>query len=372
MPPTIIKTEPDHLPLSTNTFITTTTGLDPYQRLPGQTDGPEDVVPGSQMPPVLHHQQSLTPLRVNSPPSSKPSEQQNDLPHAHPADIVTSSEHHLVETKQRTAKLCQTTSPDGERVELKNTPISISTSLTPEQEHQAAQNAARTAFQLFKHSLTKRKAETQTGKQPSPSKARKEKSDETKGAGLRVSPAGRGRGDIGGRSWNKDETRREPGGNPARKTPGAGAVVPVKKHDALVVWHPPPLVKPKVAVTGLEGNGKDKKAVVFSQTPSPTKSPTKSAMKKKPPVKRLSVSQVVTGFLHNSWLFVEPAFNAESAARKRFERQEVTAPDWVLFAAAAGFVLGGFVVLVLGVRVLGVLGGIARVVGGVVRFLFGV
>ena len=50
----------------------------------------------------------------------------------------------------------------------------------------------------------------------------------------------------------------------------------------------------------------------------------------------------------------------------------MTAPDWVLFAAAGGFVLGGFLVLVLGVRVLGVLGGVVGGVGRVVRVLVGV
>ncbi|KAI9054675.1 hypothetical protein LZ554_001827 [Drepanopeziza brunnea f. sp. 'monogermtubi'] len=383
MPPTIIKTEPDSPPLFTNTIITTTTGLDPYQRLPGQTDGPEDFMNVSQGVSAPQHPQRGMTLGVDSAQSTKPREQQNESQHAHPADIVISSEHHLEETKQRTARLCQMVSPDGERVELKNTPISISTSLTPERERQAARSAARMAFQHPRHSMAKEKAEDAVAEQLSPARTRKQKSDEKKGE-TKTGASPSGRGDTGNRSGNTRSrvvvVRREPSVSPTRKpevirpepsvSPAREPVLIVGTQEKLVV-SPTEAGNLKVENAGSKGTD-DGKAVAFVlHQPSETQtSPAPSALKKKPPP--LSVDQVMAGFWHSCWVFVEPAFNAESAVRKRFERQELTAQDWVLFAAAGGFVVGSFLVVVLGIRVLGAVTGAVMGVGGLVRVLIGV
>ncbi|EKD15388.1 uncharacterized protein L3040_001755 [Drepanopeziza brunnea f. sp. 'multigermtubi'] len=398
MPPTILKTEPDSPPLFTNTIITTTTGIDPYQHLPGQTDGPEDFMNVSQGVSAPHHKQRGMTLGVDSAQSTKPRKRQNESHHTHPADIVISSERHLEETKQRTARLCQRVSPDGERVELKNTPISISTSLTPERESQAARSAARMAFQHRRHSMAKEKAEDPVGEQLSPARSRKQKSDEKKGETMTgASPSGRG--DTGNRSGNTRSrlvvVRREPSVSPTRKPEvirPEPSVSPARKPEVI---RPEPSVSPArepVLIVGTQekqvilpteaGNLKaenagskgtdDGDAVAFVLVhPSETQtSPAPSGLKKKP--LPLPVDQVMAGFWHSCWVFVEPAFNAESAVRKRFERQELTVQDWVLFAAAGGFVGGSFLVVVLGIRVLGAVTGAVMGVGGLVRVLMGV
>ena len=150
-------------------FTTTTTGDALHQLQPAQFDG-QDMNEDRVRVPSLQRKLSRIPLRKDSYLDIQPRQQQNTSFQTHPADTVTSSEHQLEQMKERTARLCQMASPEGDKVELKNTPISISTSPSPEKDKQAARNAAHMAFQHLKHTLAVKKAESQKGDQLTPPK----------------------------------------------------------------------------------------------------------------------------------------------------------------------------------------------------------
>lgn len=338
--------------LSTNMFITTTTGSDPRQHLSGQLDG-QDTNEDRARVPSLQHKTSRMHLRVDSFQDNRQRQQQSTSHQTHTADTVTSSVHQLEQTKERTARLCQMASPGGEKVELTNIPISISTSLTPEKEKQAARNAAQMAFQHLRHTLAVSKAERQGKDQLTPPKLRRQ--EETKKEVNRAVPGVKG--GTGSPLKSKQDVKKEP--SPNRKKPDSG--------DRLTVRHPHPHPAPKAENAGKSKDGKDKKAVVLHQAgTSPDKKAPKQARA------QLSVGQVVLVMLQNAWLFVEPVFNPDSGIRTRFDKQSLTGQDIGLFVAAALFCVGMFIVSVILVRVVGMGLQALRSFGVVFRLLIGV
>ncbi|KAK0118257.1 hypothetical protein ONS95_012558 [Cadophora gregata] len=351
MPPTIIRTEPDPIS-STNMSTTTTTGNDLRQSHPAQLDG-QDTNEGRARVPLLQHKLSRIPLRKDAFHDGQQRQQQSISCQTQPADTVTSSVHQLGQMKERTARLCQMPSPEGEKVEMKSTPISISTSLSPEEDKQAARNAAQMAFQHLRHTLAVKKAEKRNGDQLIPPKLRKQKVEIRREAN-RVVPDGRG--GIGSPLKTKQTIKVEP--SPIRKKPGS--------EDKLMVRHPHPSSAPKAENAG-RMKGRDRKAVVLHQAGM---SPVNRALRQAQA--QLSVGQVVLGLLQNAWLFVEPVFNPDSGIRKRFDKQSLTWQDIGLFFAAALFCGGMFIVLVILARVVGIGLQALRSFGVVFRLLIGV
>ncbi|PBP24114.1 hypothetical protein BUE80_DR005000 [Diplocarpon rosae] len=371
MPPTLIKAEPDSRRLFTSTCITTTTGLDPHQRPPAQTDGPDDLDRDSTSEdrvrfaaPGLHHKPSRIPRWADSSPNNQPP-QREEPSSGYPTRIAatgTSSEPQLEEIKRRTVRLCQMASAGGERVEMKSKPMSISTSLGPEEEKQAARNAARMAFQHLKQNI-------------SPPSTRKNGSDEKKGPYGEHNIVRSGNGDTGSHLRIKDEATREP--EPSSERKKVSVLVPIIRHGASSVDQnravsAPPLPKVGTAGTAEKGTGKgckdpDKRVAATAQhqdgaSPVPP-------MAQKARVQQLSIDQVILGLLHGAWLFVEPAFNPDSAVRKRFEGQCLTYTDVGLFAAAAMFLAGGLLGVLLLVRLVSLLAAAARGVAALIGVL---
>ncbi|KAK2626402.1 hypothetical protein QTJ16_004664 [Diplocarpon rosae] len=361
MPPTLIKAEPDSRRLFTSTCITTTTGLDPHQHPPAQTDGPDDLDrdsrSGDQVRVAahgLHHKPSRIPRWADSSPKNQPPPQREEPSSGCPTQTAgtgTSSEPQLEEIKRRTVRLCQMASAGGERVEMKSKPISISTSLGPEEEKQAARKAARMAFQHLKQHI-------------SPTSTRKNLSDEQKGPYGEHNTVRSGNGDTGSRLRIKDEVTREPEPSSERKKVNVLVPVPVIRHGASSVDQ-------KLAVSLASKTGKttgckdaDKRAAVTA--PHQHGASPVPPMAQKTCAQQLSISQVLLGLLHGAWLFVEPVFNPDSAVRKRFERQCLTWTDVALFAAAAMFLAGGLLGVLLLVRLVGLLAAAVRGMGALI------
>ncbi|KAL2061655.1 hypothetical protein VTL71DRAFT_7032 [Oculimacula yallundae] len=359
MPPTIIKTESDHPRSSTNMFITTTTGSDLALHLPAQLDGQDSSEDQAKMP-SLQHKPSRLPLRVDSFQDTRERKELSGSYQTQPADTVTSSVHKLGETKERTARLCQMVSPEGEKVEMKNTPIFISTSLSPEKDKQAARNAAQMAFQHLRHTLAVNKAERQNKDQLTPPKTRKQK-EEVKG----LVPGGKEGIGSPSRTDKQNGIKREPPiSTPNRKKP--------ESEDRLVVHHPHPAA-PKADNAGKSKaiiKGAGMKAVVLHQAGG--KSPVRIPPGKQARATQLSIDKALFGLLQNAWLFVEPVFNPDSEVRKRFDRQALTGQDVGLFIAAALFCFGGFIGLLVCARTLGVVVQALKGFGGLVRAVIGV
>ncbi|OWO98920.1 hypothetical protein B2J93_7007 [Marssonina coronariae] len=394
MPPTMVKAAPDSRPLSISTCITTTTGLDPHQRLLAQTDGPAGLARGEQArDAVLQLKPSRIPRWAESSPNSKLKDEPSSGCQTHAAATGTSSAHQLEETKRRTVRLCQMVSAAGERVEMKSRPISISTSLGPEEEKQAARNAARMAYQPLKHAsaVPKQKAAGADGggggDPTSPQKTRKNTPDGSEAAAHREQHhVVAGNGDTGSRlrvNVVQDGAKREP--SPERKN----MTMMVARHtassaDKVVVPSPPKAETAGKAVKWKGTGAAAAAAAAAAQATLPSREQKTAVMALRPhgasPVptmarksraQPLSVAQVVLGLLHSAWLFVEPAFNPDSAVRKRFERQCLTWTDIGLFAAAAMFVAGGLLGLLLLVRLLGLLAAAMRGVAAVIRLVVG-
>jgi hypothetical protein len=166
-PPAIIKTEPDRPISFINTSTITTTGCAPLQRLPSQLDGASDTrndIPSTWQ--SLQHKFGQIPLRTSSHHHQRKilREILRRMSQLHRSDIVISSGHQLALTKERSIRLCQTSSPEGDKMELKSTLISISTChQSPEKQKEAAQNAALLAFQQLRRQTEIKKTEGQNG-----------------------------------------------------------------------------------------------------------------------------------------------------------------------------------------------------------------
>ncbi|XMA16264.1 hypothetical protein WAI453_009055 [Rhynchosporium graminicola] len=358
MPPTISQTEPDQPLSSTSMSITTTTGSDLHPHLPAQLDG-QDTNEDRAKVPSFQHKPSRLPLRVDSFQDTRQKQEPSRSCQNQTADTVISSVHHLSETKERTASLCQMVSPEGEKVDLKNTPISISTSLSPIKEKQAARNAAQMAFQHLKHTMPVRKAEGQKMDQLTPPMTRKSKEEVG-----RAAPGGREGTESPSRTViGKQDIFKRQLPSPNRKNPESG--------DKLTVRHPHPAA-PKADNAG-NSKAAAVRAVVLHQADT-INSPAKGAGKhlQAARVTQLSVDKALLGLLHDAWLFVEPVFNPDSDVRKRFDRQALTGQDKGLFVVAAFFCAAVFVGSLVFLRVLGSVVQALRAFGGVLRAVIGV
>lgn len=217
--------------VSHNIFTTTTTGSAHPQPLRAEIDGPQDHTSES---PAKHPSQprktSQVPLRTTSLRNCKPRTAQSKESQATPADIATSSEHLLLQTKQRTARLCHTVSPGGDKVVMKSTPISISTS---QPTHQMVLPAARIAVALTPfQNLRDRAAIMKAG-------GRKDSLTPPKSRNLQiemgnVSPNRTARGDHGDHGGIGDLFRTNKLENASNVRSDVGWM------DSLVVWHPSP------------------------------------------------------------------------------------------------------------------------------------
>ena len=355
-PPTITKTEPDK-PLSSNISTTTTTGYDHLQHLHVQFDGPEDS--SSEKGQSPQHKSSKIPLRTSSHRSRTQSRTRSaESPISHQG-TATSSEHQLAQTKERTARLCQMASSGGEKIEMKNIPISISTSQTPEKQKEGAHNAALLAFQHFRHQLAVKKSACQKGDALTPPKIRRK--TEVAGDTNRGHMAAQGRqggtGSLASPSkWGKHQ--RWVSTNSSIGAPKLGG------DDKLIVRHPEPNAEKKAG----KETGEGRKAVVAYQRKGA------SPVKRVPVTQRpqLLIGEIALGMIQNAWLLVEPVFNPRSSVRKRFVDQRMTTQDVGLFLVAALFAGGMLLVVVAFARVVAIGLQIVRSFGALFRLLAGI
>jgi hypothetical protein len=225
---------------------TTTTGYDHLQPRLVQFDGQnEDASDAQARRPSLQRKTTQIPLRTSSHQNSKQHVLQSRGSQTNPADIATSSEHLLGQTKQRTVRLCHTISPGGERVVMKNTPISMSTSpQTPDQPGKvspAAHTAALTAFQNLRHRAPMKNTVDQDREDSlTPPKLRRPKK-EMRDISLTAKRVLGGQGDIGDLSRTRVEVEADSNLYQRRLTAAARAGAPNDgSEDGLVVLHPSP------------------------------------------------------------------------------------------------------------------------------------
>ncbi|KAG0649356.1 hypothetical protein D0Z07_4196 [Hyphodiscus hymeniophilus] len=220
----------------------------------------------------LQRKLSQIPLRTSSLPNSKQPALQSTRSQIDSADIAISSEHLLVATKQRTAESCHTSSPGGEKVVVKTTPISISTSQpTHEMVSPAARIAILASFQNLRHRTPTIKAEAQ-GKEDylTPPKLRipvvEVENISTKAKVAQGGPAG-----------TEDPLKtKSPDDEVDRPTMNVANAIPVKTtgwEDSLVVWHPSPKAENRKASPVPPGPP--------SSSPSPTSGSASSSPRRK-------------------------------------------------------------------------------------------
>lgn len=295
----------------------------------------------------------------------------------HLAGIVISSEHHLNLTKQRSMRLCQISSPDGDRTEPKSTPISISTSpQSPVKQKEAAQNAALLAFQHLRHQ-TAMKTAGQTRGQLTPPNIRKQKREDTRETNANRTARGES-GDIGDPSAIKRGPEK---GSKAAQTCAVAAARTASRIGAsdshrLAVWHAEPSAEKK-AGKGERGRERERD---IAQRAAHMKALALHQKRGVPPAKRLprpgrpkrSIRQVAVGMAQSAWLLVEPVFDTDAAIRQRLERQRLTWQDVGVFVAAVVFMAGTFLASVVFARVVGIGLQVVRAFGVVFRLLTGV
>jgi hypothetical protein len=374
-PLTIIKTEMDKPPSCINTSTIITTGCVPLQPRPGQLEAGSNIQIDTPLrgQPLQHkHKPSQIPLRTSSHQRSKQREMPAVVSQTHPAGIVISSERHLNLTKQRSIRLCQISSPDGDRAERKSTPISISTSpQSPVKQKEAAQNAALLAFHHLRHQTALKKAAGQTREQLTPPKIRKQKREDTRETNANRTARGEN-GDVGDPSKIKRGPEK---GSKATQTSAVAAArtasrIGASDSDTLAVWHAEPSAEKKV--------GKGERDI--AQRAAHMKALALYQKCGVPPTKRLprpgrptrSIRQVAIGMAQSAWLLVEPVFDTDSPIRKRLERQRLTWQDVGVFVAAVVFMAGTFLASVAFARVAGIGLQVVRAFGVVFRFLTGV
>lgn len=180
-PPTIVKTEPDKRLSFINTSTITTTGRVPLLLLPKQLDEASDSRKDTQSKQrCLQYNINQIPQRMST-QRNKPRGTQKTGFQIHAASTVISSEHQLSLTKELSIKLCQISSPGGNKADLKSKFISTSTCLqSPEKQKNAAQNAALLAFQQSRRETAMKKTEGQDGGLLTPPKIRRQKREGAK------------------------------------------------------------------------------------------------------------------------------------------------------------------------------------------------
>jgi hypothetical protein len=237
-PPTILPSPRRLAPRIITMSTTTTTGSGQHQPLQVQFDNQmDDTIDAHATRPSLQRKSSRIPLRRDSLQNNKQPATQSIVSQANPADIAISSEHLLTPTKLRTARLCHTASPEGEKVGVKITPISISTSHpTHEMVPPAARIAFLSPFQNLRHRVAMKKAENQKREDSlTPPKTRKPVVEVGN-----VSPKAKG---VQGGQGGIGDPSSKLGDPDAYGRQMNGEYVPGRKEDGLMVWHPSPSAK---------------------------------------------------------------------------------------------------------------------------------
>jgi hypothetical protein len=217
----------------------------------------------------------------------------------------------------------------------------------PEKVNHGAYNAALVAFQNSRHKAAMKQTKGQDGSRLTPPKARG------------------GIGDTGHHSKNKDEE------NIYQKslTLGPKAGWKSERQDGLVVWRLSPNVEQnaengKERVLQLQQNKDLSPVKIYYPPPNITQryargetaevvSPTKEAPR--PGTPQPSIRQVLIRVVQTIWWFVEPAFEPDSAVRKRWEQGRLTWKDIGRFLAAVLFIAMSLMITAGIVRIIGVI-----------------
>lgn len=379
-PPTITDTEPNGPISFTTTPITITTGCAPPLDRPIQLDGSLETTehsPVHQQP--LQHKPNPRLSRTGSQQSQRLNDTHSSMFHVHPADIVTFSEHQLTPTKHRTARLCQTTSPEREEAQSRSIPTSISMSPgTPEKANHGAYSAAVRAFQNSRHLAAMKGKGEQDGSHLTTPKTRKGLMEGSSDIERKFMVVPGGLGDIGRHSRNEDDIiLYQKSLLIATKSRGAS-----ERQDDLVVWRLSPTAeknaesKRKIqppqnkgvslvkachppAKTVKEHEHLREDVQVVSQTkkaqaPRPVQGTPHSQPQQPPP--QPSIRRMLIRVVQTIWWFVEPVFEPNSAFRKRWERDQyrLTLKDMGMCLAAALFTITIFMIIAGLVRIIGI------------------
>jgi hypothetical protein len=339
--PTIIKTKPDRRISFINTSTITTTGCAPLQRLLGLADGASDIqriIPTRQR--SLQLKFSQIPLRTSSHQHQSKilRETLRKMCQTYRAGTVTSSGHQVPFTRKRSIRLCQISSLEGGQMELKSTPISISTCpQSSEKQEEATKTAALLAFQQSRRQVAIKRMAGQKRRELTSPQTRKQNTEDAKNTKMKGmdKSAQDESGDIGGPS-----TKFE--GEPVKDSDmsHASAIVAARAapskigaSNTLAVEHSEPS-----AEKGVGNTDAHMKAVVLFQRrglSSRKRVPTPGAATG-------SMGQIVAGMVRGAWLIVIPVFNSKSGLWKRFKRGRLTWQDVGLFVGAAMFMAGMF------------------------------
>ncbi|TAQ84405.1 hypothetical protein B7494_g7275 [Chlorociboria aeruginascens] len=360
-PPTTTPTKAGEDPY-TIIHTTTTTGCSLLHR-PPQFDGALEtgrIILETAIP--LQCKPSPNSLRVSSHPAMIQSKVQSNESQARPAGTGISSDPQLTPTKQRVARLCHRGSPEGEKVEMKSTPISTSTSpQAAERQKLAAQNAALVAYQHSRHWAAVKRAGGQEGDALTPPKMRRALPRDVHRE-FQIVPGGRG--DIGDPSRTRDEVESNPELLTRRLAAGARAGGPRDRpEDSLVVWayqaptHVTRVEKTPMG-TGVGGARKEKEhgkgrttAPAHPKGSSPTKraptAGTTARARARAAISREVMLGIVAGTAQaaSSWWWwwwswwwlvsAKPYLDPRSGVRLRWARQQLTGGDLARGATAA-------------------------------------
>ena len=338
-PPTIIKTKPDRRTSFINTSTITTTGCAPLQRLLGQVDGASDIqriIPTRQK--SLQLKFSQIPLRTSSHhhQSKILRETLRKMCQTYRAGTVTSSGHQVPFTKKRSIRLCQISSPEGGKMELKSTHISISTCpQSSEKQEEAAKTAALLAFQQSRRQVAIKRMEGQKMGELTSPQTRKQNTEDaknTKTKGMDKSAQDES-GDIGGPSTKFEGVKDSDVSHASAVVAARAATSKIGASNTLAVGHS----EPSAEKGGGNADAHMKAVVLFQRRGlfSRKRVPTPGAATG-------SIGQIVAGMARGAWLIVVPVFNSKSGLWKRFKRGRLTWQDVGLFVGAAMFMASMF------------------------------
>ena len=307
-----------------NIPIITTTGYRPQQHHPlGQLDGLSDFineVPAVQSP---HRNSNKVPLRTSSFMKARaPSKSKVKTQSQVNQDTAISSEHLLDQTKQRTAELCRKESPVKE-VDVKNIPISISTSPPMKENRKIAQSAALIAAR-----------NSASVKDQMPLKDQKGVNNQPRPKTVREGPEG-----TGSRSGMRKghEVQGEICTYERRLIITDGSVgTKYGLDDKLVVWHPTLAKVERNQVMASQKKGRDAEGDMKAAKGSEDGEEC-----------QVSFQHALSCMLPTAWWLIEPIFNPESAWRKRWEGNMNTWKDIsiLIIAGIFGLCLGLMVVV---------------------------
>jgi hypothetical protein len=373
-PPTLREIEPvDHIS-PTIIHTTTTIGHDHLRHPATQVDRSAEVEDQNQAS-SMSHQSTHVPIRESSQLPQTQNDMHNRTSQTPLADIVTLSEHQLTPMKNRTARLCQMTLPEGEEERMKSIPTSTST--YPQTPIKGAYHAALQAFQNSRHKAAMRKTQGQNGEVLTPPKTRARYPQNQMDREVMVVPGGLG--GIGDRSADRQHNG-ENRPNAYQKnflTPTNASLTRGRRQDGLVVWHQSPSVERKTAGSGYHLQGHRSRGLSPVRVNHPesqmghrqlrgemvgdvygpqggqqgSRHPKNKAPK--PLTPETAIQQTMIRICQTAWWFVEPVFDPHSAIRQRWEQRRLTWKDISLVFAAATFTAGTLMVALVLARIAG-------------------